>query len=565
MYKAFKWVMDRLLALIALLVTAPLLAVLALAVVLDSPGAPFLVQKRDGYKKKTIKVIKFRTMYSADFAFDVDHPVISSDDKKVTRVGKFLRRSKLDELPQIINILKGDMSFVGPRPLLPVYTPRYERWEFQKFAVKPGMTGLSQVRGNGYLTVKSRSYYDALYTEKISLLTDIKILLMTIGVIFRGEGAFKKEATEDEIAAIKRRHQSPEGIVTVGEVIGDATHGGVRSVVVNYLSHMDLTGVEMHIFTYGPSEMDGYFAEKGWQVHYLPNFIKFPFACRAFRKALRERKFDVIHSHLTSLSVFPLRVAKQEGVEMRICHAHSTTWHREKTAPVKNFLKHFGSRYATKTLACSEHAASWMYGKDREKAMIVKNAISLSDFAFDEKERTAVRGELGLREDTLLLGCVARLVYQKNIPLLLSVLTLVSKERDAHLLLVGSGKDLPKIEKRIKRLGLTGRVHLVGESDRPQRYYHAMDLFLLTSHYEGLGMVAIEAQANGLPSLLSSAVPREVGIGEKVLFLPKKAEAFASAIRDLNLERTDNLPALAAAGYDIEKEAETLSALYCAK
>ena len=84
MYKAFKWVMDRLLALIALLVTAPLLAVLALAVVLDSPGAPFLVQKRDGYKKKTIKVIKFRTMYSADFAFDVDHPVISSDDKKVT-------------------------------------------------------------------------------------------------------------------------------------------------------------------------------------------------------------------------------------------------------------------------------------------------------------------------------------------------------------------------------------------------------------------------------------------------------------------------------------------------
>ena len=565
MYKAFKWIMDRLLALLALLLVAPLLAVLALAVSLDSHGSPFLVQKRDGYKKKTIKVIKFRTMFSKNVAFDVDHPVISSHDKQVTRVGRFLRRYKLDELPQIINILKGDMSFVGPRPLLPVYTPRYERWEFQKFAVKPGMTGLSQVKGNGYLSVKSRSYYDALYTEKVSLFTDIKIIFMTIGVIFRGEAAFKKEATEEEIEAIKRRHQSPEGVVTVGEVIGDATHGGVRSVVVNYLTHMDLSGVEMHIFTYGPSAMDSFFAEKGWQVHYLPNFIKFPFACRAFRKVLRERKFDVIHSHLTSLSVFPLRIAKQEGVEVRLCHAHSTTWKGEKTAPVKNFLKHFGSRYATKTLACSEHAANWMYGKKAKNALIIKNAITLSDFTFDEKERAAVREELGISEGTLLLGCVARLVYQKNIPLLLSVLAILSKERDAHLLLVGSGKKQKSIEKRIKRLGLAERVHLTGETDLPQRYYHAMDVFVLTSHYEGLGMVAIEAQANGLPCVLSDAVPREVGIGESVRFAPRKAESFAKAIRETDLERKDNLPALIAAGYDIEREAEKLSALYRVK
>ncbi|HCU56558.1 MAG TPA: sugar transferase [Clostridiales bacterium] len=213
MYKAFKWVMDRLLALVALLVTGPFIALLALAVAIDSPGNPFMVQKRDGYKRKTIKVIKFRTMFSTNVAFDVDHAVIASDNKSVTRVGRFLRRSKLDELPQIINILKGDMSFVGPRPLLPVYTPRYERWEFQKFAVKPGLTGLSQVRGNGYLSVKSRSYYDALYTEKISLWTDFKILLMTIGVIFRGEAAFIKEATEQEIAEMKNRYQPAEETV----------------------------------------------------------------------------------------------------------------------------------------------------------------------------------------------------------------------------------------------------------------------------------------------------------------------------------------------------------------
>ena len=210
MYKAFKWIMDRILAFIALTVLSPLLIVLIVAVVLDSPGKPFIVQKRDGYKKKTIKVIKFRSMVSDHISFDVDHPVIDPKNACVTRVGRFLRRSKLDELPQIINILKADMSFVGPRPLLPAYIDRYERWEFQKFAVKPGLTGLSQVRGNGHLSVKSRSYYDALYTEKISLWTDFKIIMMTIGVIFRGEEAFKKEATEEEIEEMKRRYQ-PQG------------------------------------------------------------------------------------------------------------------------------------------------------------------------------------------------------------------------------------------------------------------------------------------------------------------------------------------------------------------
>ena len=213
MYKSLKWIMDRVLSLVALCALFPLLLLLAVLIAVDSPGSPFIVQKRDGYKRKTIKVVKFRSMYAQDYSFDPDHPVIAKGDRKVTRVGRFLRRSKLDELPQLWNILKGDMSFVGPRPLLPVYAPRYERWEFRKFAVKPGLTGLSQVRGNGHLTVKSRSYYDAVYTEKVSLVTDLKILFMTLGVIFRGEEAYKREASEAEIGEMARKYAfaSPSG------------------------------------------------------------------------------------------------------------------------------------------------------------------------------------------------------------------------------------------------------------------------------------------------------------------------------------------------------------------
>lgn len=320
MYKSFKWIMDRFLAFVALCVLSPLFLVMMLAIVLDSKGSPFIVQKRDGYKKKTIKVVKFRTMYSADFAFDVDHPVIDGKDAKVTRVGRFLRRTKLDELPQIINILKADMSFVGPRPLLPAYVERYKRWEFQKFAVKPGMTGLSQVRGNGYLTVRSRSYYDALYTEKMSLWTDFKIILMTIGVIFRGEEAFKREATDEEVEEIIRRYEAPSRILTVGEAIGGDTREESEIFLREKLAKEDLSDMEIHVFSFGECELRDLCAEKKWKLHLLPKAEDMPSAAYAFKKELSDRHFDVVHSHLPAHFGFPLSVAKELETEVRICY-----------------------------------------------------------------------------------------------------------------------------------------------------------------------------------------------------------------------------------------------------
>lgn len=318
MYKGFKWMMDRLLALIAIAVLSPLFLVLMLAIRIDSKGNPFIVQKRDGYKKKTIKVVKFRTMYKADFDFDIEHPVVESGDRRVTRVGGFLRRTKLDELPQLFNVLIGDMSFVGPRPLLPVYTPRYERWEFQKFAVLPGMTGLPQVKGNGYLTVKSRSYYDALYTEKISLCTDLKILLLTVGVILRGEEAFKQEATEEEIAALKRRYQSPDGTVTVGEVLWER-RDALR--LPESLVAADLTKVELHLFVTDPLPETVATEHPEWQVHVLPEPPHRRRAIRAFRDVLRSLKVDVIRCRDLKAAEAFLRAAREEGVEVRIAPA----------------------------------------------------------------------------------------------------------------------------------------------------------------------------------------------------------------------------------------------------
>jgi len=580
MYKTFKWIMDRLLAFIALIVLSPLFLILAILVAVDSPGGPFIVQKREGYKRKTIKVIKFRSMLSEKYA-KIQGGVVVNEEDRVTRMGHFLRRSKFDELPQLVNILKGDMSFVGPRPLcfvqkggeeIPqrresgaaqaVNFKQYKRWEFQKFSVLPGMTGLPQAMGNSFLTLEERSYYEVLYTEKQSLWLDLKIILRTIGVVLRGEKPYRKSPTAAEVSALIGRYQSPEGVTTVAEVIGNAKLGGVRSVVLNYLNHMDLEGLDVHIFTYGPSAVDAHFKEKGWTVHYLPNFIKFPLAMRAFKRELKERKYNIVHSHLTSLSLFPLKVAEKQGVEVRICHAHSTTDKREATAVVKNVFKRYSVHYATDLLACSRSAAKWMCGKNADECLILKNAIDLNAFSFDSTLRVEIRERLGLPNDTLVLGCVARICYQKNIPLLLKVLWEVNKKRDAHLLLIGTGKKENAVLRMAKRLGLSDKLHVVHETERPEPYYSAMDAFVLTSRYEGLGMVAIEAQANGLACFLSDAVPAEAAVGDKVAFLPQKAECFAQAILTTDLTRTDKTQALREAGYDIETQASVLRAYY---
>ena len=118
-------------------------------------------------------------------------------------MGKVIRKLKFDELPQIVNVLKGDMCFIGPRPLLPVYDCEYQEWELIKFEMRPGLTGLSQLRGNGHLTIKARKYYDAYYVLHASPLLDLKIIFKTIAVLFAGEKRFLKRVPPEDYVKLK--------------------------------------------------------------------------------------------------------------------------------------------------------------------------------------------------------------------------------------------------------------------------------------------------------------------------------------------------------------------------
>ena len=176
-------------ALIVLLVLFPFLLIFALLIKLESKGPVFFKQDRVGKGLKSITVFKLRTMTHKDRAVP-DKPIIGKAPD-VTHIGYFLRRFKIDEIPQLINVLRGDMSLVGPRPSIRKHLANMTAREKERYSVKPGLTGLAQVNGNIHLPWKERFQHDLRYVDNISFVNDLKILTRTFFLIFLGEAYFK--------------------------------------------------------------------------------------------------------------------------------------------------------------------------------------------------------------------------------------------------------------------------------------------------------------------------------------------------------------------------------------
>ncbi len=200
-YMGIKRCMDFLIALVALLLFWWVLAILCIAIKIDSPGPVFFKQKRVGLHKTHFNILKFRTM-RIDTPKDMPTHMLSNPDQYITKVGKFLRKSSLDELPQIINILKGEMSIVGPRPALwNQYDLIEERDKYGANDVVPGLTGWAQINGRDELEIPVKAKLDGEYVEKFGLAMDIKCFFGTItavlfhkGVVEGGTGEMKKKS-----------------------------------------------------------------------------------------------------------------------------------------------------------------------------------------------------------------------------------------------------------------------------------------------------------------------------------------------------------------------------------
>lgn len=186
----FKPLIDYILVVIALTILFPIFIIIGILIKLNSQGPVFFVQERLGYKEKPFKLYKFRTMTHKDRKV---HRQIYEGDPEVTKMGRILRRLKLDELPQLINVLKGEMAIVGPRPCLEALRKKFDENTPCRFLVKPGLTSLAALKGSIYLSWAEKWHYDKVYVEKLSFLLDMEIILKTIILIFVGEKNFARK------------------------------------------------------------------------------------------------------------------------------------------------------------------------------------------------------------------------------------------------------------------------------------------------------------------------------------------------------------------------------------
>lgn len=368
--------------------------------------------------------------------------------------------------------------------------------------------------------------------------------------------------------SIKIKGDSMTEPIRVAQMMTDMNYGGVEMVVMNYYRHIDRTKVQFDFFALEGSAVPQReeIERLGGRVYIVPKYTHLSAYEKEIIRLFKQNQYKIVHSHMNTLSVFSLWGAKKAGIPNRIAHNHSTAGKGEtKKNIIKYALRPFAKIYPTKLCACSQYAGEWLYGKNTE-FQVFNNAIDLSRYSYDPQKAATVRKELGL-EDKLVVGHIGRFCYQKNHDFLIDIFNEIHKQRqEAVLLLIGEGELEQDIRNKVKELGLEDSVRFMGKQKDTSEFYQAMDCFVLPSRYEGLGVVAIEAQACSVPVICSTAVPKDAKITSSVKFigLDESSSNWADCVLDViktQVKRNER-EEVRKAGYDIEVEAQKLTDFY---
>jgi len=356
--------------------------------------------------------------------------------------------------------------------------------------------------------------------------------------------------------------------------------GGLSTIAWNWYEKFDHDKIKVDFFGCCPSMPDAkyieYLEKNGGTFfqYYCSGALR-----RQIKKVLfvhrlvKTNKYDCIHIHGSdAFEIYTYYLAVKNSCINIIVHSHSTaiTGNSRVRNAVKSLLHEPCRRLLSKKnmvrLACSRQAAEWSYSKG-DQYSVIKNGIEVSKFIFNEQVRQDVRDKLNL-QNQFIIGHIGKFSFIKNHTFLLDVFHEVYKNNpNAVLLLIGEGEEENRIREKAHSLGLDEAVIFYGTAPNANELYQAMDCFVFPSHFEGLGIAAIESQAAGLKTLCSEGIPKEAQITELLEYLPlsESPENWAKKILSYsdNYERKNMSESIRLAGYDIEQSAKQLEALYC--
>lgn len=360
-------------------------------------------------------------------------------------------------------------------------------------------------------------------------------------------------------------------VIRVLHVVTVMNLGGIETLLMSLYRNIDRTKIQFDFLVH--REDKGFFDDEiislGGRILHIKAMRPFYFwsYSKVLSSLLKKNQYSIVHSHLNANSSIILGICKKCNIPIRIAHSHIDTAGGGMKGFLKSILKRKINSVATHRLACSQQAGEWLYGSKYE-FLVFKNAIKSSNFIFSLETRKKIRERYGFNEKTVVIGNVARFNQQKNHSFIIDVFFEFQKiNEDCYLLLLGEGELFEDIKNKVKDLHLCNKVIFTGAVANANEYLNAMDLFLFPSLYEGLGIVAVEAQCNGLPIVMTESLPKEVEITELIsrVNLNDSAVKWAEALMRNNNSSNDRLifqEIVRDSGYDIIENVEWLEQFY---
>ena len=351
------------------------------------------------------------------------------------------------------------------------------------------------------------------------------------------------------------------------QIVTGLSGGGVGAVIMNYYRHMD----DSYIFDFVVNrKVNGFFEEeierRGGIIYEVPplQYGKYNYFEQLI-KVINKNRDSILHCNMGEKSFFFLFFGWIFGIKKRIVHIHSSIRPEGKFEKIlRIILTKLCLIFATDYYSCGEEAAKWFYGKKTKKVVVLKNAIDLSQYEFSNELREKHRKRLDI-DDKFVIGNVGRLSYPKNHTFMLKIFFELQKIiPEAILVLAGTGELETAIKKEILELDIEHKVYMLGLCDYVTELLNSFDLFILPSRSEGVPVAAIEALANGIPTVCSSAVTKEINVANNIEYisLNNTPKEWAQFIANMSHKRFSITDELIEGGYSIDIEAKKLTTLY---